>query len=106
MDYDRFSTIVRTSRHVRTLIFRSLKLVNRGIIDFGKNLNYNINTLSLQQPGIRRYNDLARYRAEFYYIVDQIRNSNIHKQLEIFDIYGCNVDTDEVYLPGVQVIDE
>ena len=106
MDYDEFSGIVKASRHINILVFSCLKFIKSGTIDFGKNIDYNINTLSLQYTG-RIYNsDWREDKRELNSIVEQIKQSNMHHQLQYFGLYYCNVDPDDVDLPGVNINQE
>ena len=57
MDYSEFSEIVQASNHVHKLVFDGLTLLKSGTIDFGKNIDYKIKQLSLQNTGDEEYSD-------------------------------------------------
>ena len=106
MDYDEFSTIVKASNNTNTLVFSFLRFTKRGRIDFGDNIDYNINTFSLQETGDES-NSAWRYdKSTFNMIVEQIKHSNMHQQLQKFNIFQCKVDVEDVDLPGVTVVKE
>ena len=102
MDYDQFSTIVKASRHVDTLIFNHLHFEEEGKINLGLGINYNIRNLSLQysELGYRTWNEKMSW---FFDVVQEIKNSNMHKNLESLNICGLKVDIDQVDLPGIHI---
>ena len=106
MDYDEFSRIVKASNNTNTLIFHGLTFRKRGRIDFGDNIDYNINRFSLQCTGLEWNSDWRYDKSTFNMIVEQIKHSNMHQQLQKFNIFQCKVDVEDVDLPGVTVVRE
>ena len=103
MDYDQFSAIIKASRHVDTLIFHGLHFGEEGKINFGSDINYNIKNLSLQnsEVGYHTWNEKMSW---FFDVVQEIKNSNMHKNLESLNICGLTVDKYQVDLPGIQIV--
>ena len=106
MDYDEFSKIVISAKSTHTLIFDCLTLSNKGTINFGKHISYDISRLSLQQTGDKNYSDWREDKSTFYTIVEQIKKSHIHENLRELSIKKCNIDSDDVDLPGVKIVQE
>ena len=101
MDYSEFSEIVQASNHVHKLVFDGLTLLKRGTIDFGKNIDYKIKQLSLQNTGDEEYSDWRQDNNEFSQIVKQILESYMSFSLKVFNIHRCNVDIDHFELSEV-----
>ena len=106
MNYDEFSTIFKASKYVETLIFYGLRLSKSGKINLGRNISYKIKKLSFQETGLIKYSNWSEDKTEFNCIVEQIINSNIHKQLQKLNILNCNIDIEDMDIPGVELVEE
>ena len=106
MNYDGFSKIVQASKNCERLIFRGLKFIKAGKIDFGRDLDYKISYLSLCWAGKQKRCNWGIDRAEFLNILKEIRESKMEKQLQTIDIHQCNLTVAEVALSGVDVVFE
>ena len=104
MDYDQFSKIVQASKTCERLIFRYVKLIKTGKIDFGKSLDYKISYLGLSYAGHENYCDWRTDKTEYQAILKEIKESNMEKQLQTIDIHQCNLTVPEVTLTGIDVV--
>ena len=104
MDYDEFSKMIIASKHINRLIFNKLTLIKSGTINFGHGINYRIRELSFQGTGHEDYSFWRSDKTEFDTIIQHIKQSHIHEELETLNVYGCYVD--DVKLSGVLVVQE
>ena len=89
MDYDEFSRIVKASKNCQRLIFRGLRFIKSGTIQFGRDIDYNIKFFSVFWSGHSTYNNWAVDDSQLRDIVKEIKQSNMEKQLQTFDIHQC-----------------
>ena len=92
MDYSEFSRIVIASKHTHTLIFSCLRLRKRGTINFGNDIDYNIKKFGLQWSGHRLYSDWRYDKSQLFYIVEEMKKSNIHNKLEFFNVIHSKIN--------------
>ena len=75
-------------------------------MDFGSDVNYNIKQLSLQNTGDICNSNWKDDKSELNLIVEQLVKSNVHNQLQKFNIKECNADIKDIDLPGVKIVEE
>ena len=107
--------ILKDCRHLKRLILREARIDVNGKVDFGTNLDYHIEYLSLAYSGRDDHSDWKENLQEFVEIIKGIKGSGLDDSLRWLNIQGCQIDytcarelldSDEIGLPHVKIVQE
>ena len=107
--------ILKDCRHLKRLILREARIDVNGKVDFGTNLDYHIEYLSLAYSGRDDHSDWKENLQEFVEIIKGIKGSGLDDSLRWLNIQGCQIDytwarelldSDEIGLSHVKIVQE
>ena len=115
MSTSTLNQLVQGCKHLKRLIIRKATIDVTGEVDFGSNLDYQIEYLSFAYSGHPYISDWKSNPGDFIKIIKAIKGSGLEKSLKKLNILYCEIsltkakemlNSDEIGLNHVQIVKE